>query len=171
MAAIPEQPSVEDYVRADTLDPRQKALRDLFVSEYLIDYNQVNAAMRCGFPRDFAVQWAGQFMDEPYVQKRIKEMEYTPIDPKQEEEYNKQRIKMQLLRESMYRGPGSSHAARVAALTTLAKLNNMEPSKKIDQNINMQGGVMRIPAAPASSDDWEQAAMQSQADLANGKIS
>lgn len=171
MAQIPERPSVEDYIRADTLDPRQKALRDLFVAEYLIDYNQVNAAMRCGFPREFAVQFATQFMDEPYVQQRIKAMEFTPMDPKQEEEYNKQRIKTQLMREAMYKGPGSSHAARVSALTTLAKLNSMEPSKKVEQNINLQGGVMRVPAPPGSLDEWEQAASKSQADLQDGKIS
>lgn len=171
MAAIPDKPQIEDYLRADTLDPRQKALRDMFVSEYLIDYHQVNAAMRCGFPRDFAVQYAQQFMEEPYVQRRIKELEFTPADAKEEEEYNRKRITQQLLREAHYKGPGSSHSARVAALATLAKLTGMEPTKKTQVDFNMQGGVMRVPAPPSSADSWEQQAMSTQADLADGKIS
>jgi hypothetical protein len=171
MAAIPDPPREEDYIRADTMTEREKALRDMFVAEYLIDYNQVNAAMRCGFPREFAVRYASQFMDEAYVQRKIKSVEYTGNDEVAEAEYNRKRIKNQLMREAHYRGPGSSHAARVSALAALAKLENMEPASQHKHDVNMQGGVMRIPAPPNSTEAWEATAVQSQADLANGKIS
>ena len=163
-----QDPQLEDFIRADTLDPRQKALRDLFVSEYLIDYNQTAAAMRCGFPREFAVQYAQKFMEEAYVQQKLKSLEMTPSDPAAEEAYNRQRIKQQLFREAYYKGPGSSHAARVSALSQLKQLYGMDAPKKAEVELKHRGGVMQVPAV-AALEDWEAAAVASQEALQNGQ--
>jgi hypothetical protein len=155
---------------APVMTEREKALRDMFVAEYLVDYSQTNAAMRCGFPRDFAVEWGSRLMDEPYVQQKLKSLEMTPGDPVAEAEYNRQRIKQQLMREAHYRGPGSSHAARVAALARLAAIYDLEAPKKTKIDFEHRGGVMRAPGV-ANLEDWEAAAVASQEALQNGSSS
>lgn len=154
-------PSVEGIPAALQYNEREKALRDTFVSEYLVDYNGLKAAMRCGFPREFATEWAQKLLDEPYVQQMLQSVSMTPMDPKKEAEYNQQRIKNQLLREAFYHGPGSSHAARVAAGVALAKLYGMEPPKKTEATVKHAGGVMIAPGV-ADLSSWEGAASESQ---------
>jgi hypothetical protein len=165
MSWIPPPPTTEEGLPPPLeMSEREKALRDTFVAEYLVDFNALKACMRCGFPREFATEWAQKLMDEPYVQKRIKEISFTPVDPKQEEEYEKKRIKNQLMREAHYYGPGSSHAARVSALAQLQKFYGMEKPRQTENKHVINGGVMRAPGI-ASLDDWEGAATASQEDL------
>lgn len=159
---MPEAP------RLPEMTEREKALRDMFVAEYLIDYHQVKAAMRCGFSRDFAIEWAQRFMEEAYVQQKLKALEMTPLDEKAEAEYNRQRIKQQLFREAHYHGPGSSHAARVAALSRLSAIYDLEAPKKSKIDVNHRGGVMQVPPV-ANVDDWESAAIAAQQALMNGQ--
>lgn len=147
---------------------REKALRDLFVSEYLADFDQVKAAQRCGFQFQFAIEFARKFMDEPYVQQQIKLVKYGqahPIDEKEEEKLNKKRIFATLFQEAHYHGPGSSHAARVSALGKLANMYGLESVKKSESTITHKGGVMAVPGI-ASLDDWEKQASLSQDSLA-----
>jgi len=148
----------------ENIPARERALLDLFVQEYLVDYSPTNAAMRCGFQKSFAVQYGMQFMERPYVQRRIKALEFAPADPKADEEYNKARVKQALIKEAYYKGPGSSHAARVTALRALAELYGMQAPKRVEQNVKVQGGVMQVPGI-ASLDEWEQAAAESQEKL------
>lgn len=150
-----ELPQPDDY------SPREKALRDMFVSEYLIDFDQIAAAMRCGFNRQFAQEYARRFMEEPYVIKRINEIRFMQMDPKKEEEFDKARIKTALMQEAHFHGPGSTHAGRVAALGKLATMYGMEAAKKIDATVQHRGGVMAVPGI-ASLDDWEKQASASQ---------
>lgn len=145
-------------------NPRQKALLDLFISEYLIDFDAVDAAQRCGFQREFAIQYSKQFMDSPYVKRRVKELQLMKVDESQDAEFNKARIKSALIREAHYMGPGSSQSARVAALAQLAKLYGMEAPKKTEATVTHRGGVMAVPGI-ASMDEWEAAAESSQRDL------
>lgn len=160
--------TVLDAAMQPELSDREKALRDLFVQEYLKDYDAFAACLRCGFMRSFAGEYAQRFMTEPYVRQQIEIYSYVKHeDPKQQEqvvEYNRQRIMNGLFREAHYHGPGASHAARVAALTKLAILHEMVPEKKKagDEGAGSQrGGVMAVPGI-ASVDDWEQAAVTSQ---------
>lgn len=166
MAYTNDPTLAEDPVPPE-MSERQRALRDLFVSEYLIDYHQVAAAMRCGFSRQLAVEWASRFMEEAYVQKKIKNMELTLADPEDEMEFNKQRIKQQLMREAHYRGPGSSHAARVSALAKLMSVYDMDSPQKSEVTHEHRGGVMRIPGAATSAEAWEAEAMANQVALQN----
>jgi hypothetical protein len=157
-----------DFPLPAEMSAREKALRDTFVAEYLIDYSQVKAAMRCGFPREFAIEWGQKLMEEPYVQKKLTQLEMTPMDEKAEFEYNRQRIKQQLMKEAYYKGPGSSHAARVSALAKLAVIYDLEAPKKSKIDVNHRGGVMQVPPV-AGVDDWESAALASQEALMNGQ--
>lgn len=171
MAYIPEEPIPDEFPIPLALDERQKALRDLFVGEYLIDFNSVAAAQRCGFSRINAIEYSQKFLQEPYVQQKIKNMELTPVDEDREIEFNRQRVKQQLMREAYYHGPGSSHAARVAALGKLMSIYSMEAPKRT-KNENMheyKGGVMRVPTAAASAEEWEAQAVANQESLANGE--
>lgn len=143
------------------MSDREKALRDLFVAEYLIDYDPVSACQRCGFERQFAQEFAVKFMHEPYVQQKINLMKFQDMPEKDVLEFDKKRIRSALMYEAHYRGPGSSHAARVAALGKLASLTGMEAPKKSEQTITHRGGVMAVPGI-ASLDDWESAAGASQ---------
>lgn len=146
------------------MNPREKAIRDLFVSEYMVDYDPIAAALRCGYQKQFAIEFSVKFMDEPYVQQKINEVKFQVVDDKQELEYNKKRIKAALMVEAHYHGPGSSHAARVAALGRLAALNGME-APKVTANLNIhRGGVMAVPGI-ASLDEWEAKASMSQDQL------
>jgi hypothetical protein len=150
-------PGLED------LSPREKALRDMFVSEYLIDYDQVKAAMRCGFNMQFAQEYSRRFMEEAYVQRRINEIRFTKVDDRQLEEFDKARIKTSLMAEAHYHGAGSTQAARVAALGKLATMYGME-TKKVEATVTHRGGVMAVPGI-ASLDDWEKQASASQDEL------
>lgn len=147
------------------MTPREIALRDMFVKEYLVDYKAVNAAIRCGFHKDFAVQYAQQFMNEPYVQQQLKAHTLEVEDPAHlDEDYLKRRVITSLLREAHYDGPGSTQSARVSALSKLTAILGMDAPAKSEQTITHRGGVMAVPGI-ASLDDWEKAASNSQEKL------
>jgi len=103
------------------LTPREKALRDAFVKEYLTDYHPVRAAIRLGFKAGIAETYADKFMRESYVLKQISSTEQSNgnIDGI---------IKNSLIKEANYFGPGSSASARVSALAQLAKNEGIEKS-------------------------------------------
>lgn len=154
---------------AAEFSPEEKALRDLFVTEFLVDFDQIKAAQRCGFNWQFAVEYARKFMAEPYVQQRISQLQ--SLMPRNEEEllkYNKRRIQERLLFEAHYQGPGSSQAARVAALKALSDMYGMgsvAQARTAGANqAGLAGGVMVVPEI-ANVDDWESQAMQNQKDL------
>lgn len=143
---------------------QERALRDRFVEEYLVDWSPLNAARRVGFSNAFAEEYAKRFMGESYVRKRIEVMKHrTDLDEEELEAYDKRRIRAQLMREA--HDQFSTGAARVAALGKLMSLYGMDAPTRIQQEIEHRGGVMMVPAI-ASLDDWEQTAMTSQANLA-----
>lgn len=145
---------------------QDKDLRDTFVAEYLVDYDENAAAIRCGFASSFALDYAKKFMNEPYVQKKLKAEQLSgPItkdDEVQEEKLHKRKILTALLREA--HNPMISGAARVAALSRLAVIYGMDQPAKGDGNQLHRGGVMIIPAI-ADINDWQAAAVASQTQL------
>lgn len=141
---------------------REKALRDFFVVEFLKDYDPVLAAMRCGFMRAFAEEYAVRFMGESYVQRKIKNDEFTdPANAKVEAADDKRKILVGLRREANYRGPGASASSRVAALAQLARIHGMDVVKKDKGTGTNRGGVMVVPGI-ADIDEWEKVASESQ---------
>lgn len=103
------------------LSPRECALRDAFVREYLLDYNAGLAAIRLGYKASVANTYASRFLDEPYVQRKIKECERGNNDVATV-------IKSGLIREANYSGSGASHSARVSALTQLSRIEGIDKS-------------------------------------------
>lgn len=152
---------------------REKALRDLFVKEYLVDYDSIGAAMRVGYNRGIAKEYAVRLMDEPYVMRQIAKQEGAPIE--EDEKTAKKRIMAGLVREANYRGAGSSQAARVAALGKLAQLYGMEPATKTKTELTgadgqpLTSGQFIIPGV-MTPEQWEAAAAKQQAELVSGKI-
>lgn len=144
------------------LNEREKALREMFVAEYLKDYDAYRAALRCGFMASFAKEYAARFISEPYVQKRISELNDSLL---MNEETQRKRTLQALIREAHYTGPGSSHGARVSALAKLAHLLKMEPQKEAeDKNKGVAGGVMTVPEM-TDPDAWSEMAAKSQQSL------
>jgi phage terminase small subunit len=73
--SIPDEATpkvVEKFARE--LTNAEKALRDRFVEEYVIDFSSQNAATRIGYSADYAYDMARKFMLEPYVLQKIKEV-------------------------------------------------------------------------------------------------
>lgn len=154
-----------DEARAVELSKSEKELRDKFVAEYLVDFDQLAAAIRIGFSVTFAATYAERFMQEPYTRQRISEMQLALADDvSAEAERDRRIIRAALMREAHHRGQGSSHAARVSALAKLASIRDMDAPLKIKSEQTLRGGVMLVPAI-ASIEDWEAAARASQTNL------
>ncbi len=154
---------------ADTLSPHEMALRDLFVKEYMFDYNWTHAAMRCGFNGTLAQEYGSRFSQDPYVLWRIEQAELqiakqTPEDAKDAEAFERQRVIESLKREANYKGPGASAAARVSALKALASIHGLDAPKRTKIDLNGTRAVMIVPAV-ASVEDWETIAKESQEQL------
>ena len=146
------------------LNPKEEeqALRDHFIAEYMRDFSPINAAIRCGHIRPVAEKIADRYMGEPYVLRNIQQrIEELDLDPDGENYSNmKRQVIVGLKCQANYHGSDSSHAARINALNTTAKLLGMEPEKKTSIKLNTSG-VMAVPGI-ASIEDWEQFATESQ---------
>lgn len=165
MAEIPPSPFWDAGTMQAPLSPSEMDLRDRFAKQYILDYDPVAAAMRLGYMRRAAIAFAYQFLDEAYVQQKIKELQLAdPQNKKQEEKHKKREVEAGLWKAANYNGPGASHAARVTALSQLSKLLDMEPAAKTKVDVTHKGGVMMVPAI-ANLEDWEKAAVDSQSRL------
>lgn len=156
---------VTDSAMMPEMSEREKALRDLFVREYLQDYNAYAACLRCGFMRSFAEDYAKKFMAEPYVRQQLQVMQHVEGNEADLAQYNRRRIYNALMKEAHYNGPGSSQAARIAALSKLASIEGMDKPVKPEDNPTIhRGGVMRIPDI-ADVTEWEEVAVSTQTKL------
>jgi hypothetical protein len=145
----------------EELTPREQALRDLFVSEYLVDYDPLLACIRVGFNRQYAEQYSKKFMEEPYVQRKLKELTYKVPEEEEDEESRDKRLVLTVLREAAQNGP---FASRVAAASKLASILGLDKPSTNLLEVTHKGGVMQVPGVSDIS-DWEQAAMASQQQL------
>lgn len=131
---IPEEP---------VLTQREKELRDWFVNEYLVDFDYVQAAVRLGFGSVSAFEYAKRFQFDPYVQRAIsKAMNSEPDDPESYQTVHRRRILNKLEKEASYNGPGSSHGARVSALSKLVSIHGMEAPTKTVSKVTHDGKVL-----------------------------
>ncbi len=146
------------------LSERERALRDLFCNEFLVDEHPVKAAQRCGFQIAFAKDYAEKFMNEAYVQKRIQELKHTPVDAGKMEQYDKETVRAVLRREMQ--NENSTGAARVQAAAKMAAILGMDKPVEVKNEHTHKGGVLMVPAI-ANLNDWEAAATASQTQLAS----
>lgn len=146
---------------APDLSPLEKQLLDKFVTEYMHDYDVVNAAVRCGFQKAFAKDYGTQFINEPYVLQQIKERERALIADEKVQAEDDRLLVLSVLRQATKVGP---YASRVAAAAKIATILGLDKHSKESTGTTHRGGVMAVPGI-ASIDDWEKAAMQSQSQL------
>lgn len=152
----------DPLVMQQELSPQEKQLRDNFVTEYLKDCNSWAAAIRAGYVRTVAHEYAALLMQEPYVQREIaRRRAEIPDDPKAKRKQRQHDVEELLWELAHYSGPGASHSARVAAAAKLCNIYDMDGTTKVQSEITHKGGVMLVPAI-ASVEDWEKAAAQAQ---------
>jgi hypothetical protein len=144
------------------LTEREKALRDVFVNEYLVDYDIIKAAQRCGFQHSFAKDYGIKFWNESYVQKRIELVKHSRVDEKQMEEFDRATVRAVLRKEMQ--NQFNSGAARVAAAAKMASILGMDKPVETPAEGEHRGGVLMVPAI-ANMNDWEAVAQASQAKL------
>ncbi len=156
-----------------SLSEPEMALRRMFVDEYLVDYNKHAAALRCGFSPAMAQEYAARLWNDAYVQHLLATRTYKKQNDESDpgaEEREKQQTRTQIIealkREAFYKGPGSSQAARVAALSKLAAMFGLDKGALTgEDNDTPKGGVMVVPMM-MSAEQWEKTAQAAQAQLA-----
>lgn len=160
MSDIPEGITEPENLAAD-LTHREKALRDHFVNEYLVDYDQKSAAIRVGYGSSYANEMAVRLMQCPYVLQQIALKESTTEE--EDAKAMKRRIITGLIREANYKGPGCSPSARVAALSKLAAIQGMDAPTRSKVEMTgadgqpLGGGMFVVPGI-MTVEDWEKAA-------------
>lgn len=140
---------------------RERALLDLFCSEYLVDGDSTKAASRCGFQAAFAKEYGTRFFQKSYVQRRLKQLEHARKDPKVEEEYMRSvcvNVLHKVATNEYERG-----AARVAAVRELKAVFGIDKQPDLGQG-GVRGGVLVVPAKLSIS-EWEAIASESQRKL------
>lgn len=138
---------------------RKDRQAELFVTEFVKDFNIKAAALRMGFEEWQASSKGSTFYNSPDVQKRIREW----LDEKGRESfYTRERIMARLWEEANYYGRDASPSARVRAAEALAKMAGMEMPQKVD--VTMHGGVMLVPAMGTTA-EWTEAAAKAQQKL------
>jgi len=144
------------------LTQREKDLRNAFVDQYLIDFDEVAAAQRVGFQVAFAKDYAIKFMAEAYVRQRIEIVKHMKVDEKKMEQFDKETVRA-ILRKEMH-NPHTSGAARVQAASKMAAILGMDKPTETRLTHTHKGGVLMVPAI-ASVNDWEAVAKSSQEKL------
>lgn len=164
----------------DNLTPAMKHRRDIFIQEYLYDFNGAQAWRRMKarvdpaedkvYTNAQAAEFAYQLRNEPYVALRLKEA-LEAMDAANM--LSEQRILGMAIREAELQGIGAKHAGRVAAIKLLMDYKKMTSGAQAAANRGSggaggasgpRGGVMVVPDV-ASVDDWEEMAADAQAQL------
>jgi len=121
-------PSWEQAMMAPELTPREKDLRDRFVTEYLKDSDYVKAAIRVGFGPSFAAEYATKFSAEPYVQQEIAARKDAPAKELTEVD-RKRLVEAHLIR--IFTDEKAPYSSQVAALGRFQDLHGMNaPTRK-----------------------------------------
>lgn len=152
----------------ENLTPRKRQRADLFIIEYLRDYNATRAYRRtrlieCPFDDvsdDVCSQQGYEMKRWPYVSQKIQEA----FEIAEEKNVvTRTEVLHGLKREALFHGPGASHGARVSGWGKLATIMGMD-QKQVERGLSMKGGIMVVPAVEGL-DDWEQRAQAAQAAL------
>lgn len=107
----------------------EKQLRDLFIQNYMIDYDGYTAAIRCGFTANFAAQYAREFLGESYVQNEIARLRSVDNFSEEEQLAQDRALISNTLRQACNNGP---YASRVAAAKALAEVRGLSKPQGVD---------------------------------------
>lgn len=163
----PQDNSNSQY--APQLTKSEMELRDRFVAEYLTDYDAYKAAIRIGYAPAYAKEFCQRFMQEPYVLGKIRAAEGGATDDL-DVDVQKKMIVAALWREAKNMGPGSSQAARVAALAKLSAFYGMDAPKTSKTELTgadgqpLGSGVFVVPGM-VTAEEWAAQAEKQQAEL------
>ncbi len=115
------------------LSAQEQALRDVFVQEYLKDFDPFQACLRVGFQAAFAVEYAKKFMGEPYVHRRIVELQR--LTPENEEAQSKEdkALVLSVLRQAAQNGPYTSRVAAASKLASILGMDRPDGGEKDEQ--------------------------------------
>ena len=115
------------YLDSRLMEPepsgQEKALRDLFVQEYIKDFDPFQACLRVGFQAAFAVEYAKRFMSEPYVLRRIAELQRSTPENEDAQSREDKALVLSVLRQAAQNGP---YASRVQAAAKLASIYGLD---------------------------------------------
>ena len=154
-------PFLESKYQEAELTEKEFALRVEFVRFYVRSRDPRKACLSLGFMEAYASDWAIQFMNEGVVQRLI-QAEDAREDTPEASVARKRMYRAMMEDAAMDRGPGSSHGARVSAITQLMKIEGMDYEAPAETTKGgPAGGVMLVPAL-GTADDWCSVAMQSQ---------
>lgn len=148
----------DPHVMEQGLPETEKALRDHFVEQYLIDFDEYRAAIRVGFLPNVAATYCKQFMSEGYVLREIaRRQREAKEDPKAQRDSDYE-LMLSALRQAAQNGP---YASRVAAVKQLSAMYGFDaPLKTQNENVH-RGGVMMVPVI-ADVEAWQKEAQASQ---------
>src|SRR4051794_18284075 len=110
-------------MKAKELTPRQER----FIQEYLHDLNATQAAIRAKFSKKTAAQTAARLLRNVKVSARIEALK---AERAAELKLTNKLVLRRLREEGDYKGPGSSHAARVRAWELIAKHRGFFPREQ-----------------------------------------
>lgn len=128
-----------------------------FVDEYLFDRDIILAAIRCGFSHEMAKKHAWDLYHLSYTQALLKERT-NPTGTEEDIDESDRKLVRDALRFMTLREFPASQVAAVTKLATVLGMNTPKPGAA------GAGSVMTVPGI-ADVDEWEQVAMNSQAEL------
>jgi len=153
----------DDLLFDEELTPREKEIRDEFIT-YLLDCGDpIQAAIMVGYNASYARTFADKFMLEGYVLReyRRRQREDESSAPEFENPFHRD-LWNRAHRMSMDKR--EQGAVRLGALRVLVNIAGLEKSAKQEIELTYRGGVMQVPGI-ASVEDWERVAGESQSKL------
>lgn len=107
----PFDPLLDPQRVEPTLTAKEQAVRDVFVSEYMKDFDAYRACIRMGFLAAFAIDMARTFLLDGYVLRKVDHMtRIAVIDPEADKQVMLQNLRWLSLNSS-------SQAVRASATT------------------------------------------------------
>lgn len=115
------------------LSEQEKALRDLFVQEYIKDFDPFQACLRVGFQAAFAVEYAKRFMSEAYVQRKIADLQRATPENEDAQAKQDKALVLSVLRQAAQNGPYASRVQAAAKLATILGLDRDDSVEESEQ--------------------------------------
>jgi phage terminase small subunit len=126
---------VDSRLFEQPLNDKERALRDLFVNEYLKDFDAYRACIRVGFISTFAIDWAKRFMSEGYVLRAIEHFTRKPAEDEAAQAAADKVLIENTLREVARTGTAPARVAAVSKLAEMRGLTKPDASADAEQSL------------------------------------